>query len=449
MDTPSAAPITHRRVLRAALPMVISSMTVPLLGAVDTGVVGQIGSAAPIGAVALGGVVLTGIYWIFGFLRLGTAGLAAQAHGAGDADESALILTRALLIAAAGGLILVVAQSPLIWAVLAMARGSDGVEALTEVYLALRILSAPAMIANFALTGWLIAVERTGAVLAMQLIISAVNAALSIWFVQGLGWGVAGVAVATVIAEVTGLLVGLWLCRSAFHGSAAWRRPARVFEARKLRRLAGVNADILVRSMCIQAVLIGFVAIGATFGDVTVAANQILFIFLTVSVSAMDGFAFTAEALVGQAFGAGQPRAVRRAAVLTSLWGAGVCAAMAGTFATLGPVIIDVMTTAEDVRAAAKADIVWMVLALLAGGPGWMLDGIFIGATRTASMRNAMLLSCLGCALSLGPALLLLGSDGLWAAFLVFFALRGVTLAIRYPALEAASRSAQTRRPAA
>ena len=285
------APVTHARVLKIALPIVISNATVPILGAVDTGVVGQLGQAAPIGAVGIGAVILTGIYWVFGFLRMGTTGLTSQAHGAGQVGEVAALLTRALMIGFAGGAALIVLQLPIFWGAFQLAPASAEVEGLARDYLAIRVWSAPAMIAIFGLTGWLIAQERTGAVLAIQVLMNGVNIGLDLWFVLGLDWGVTGVARATVIAEWGGLALGLWICRDAF-SVPAWRDWPRVFDPVRLRVMASVNTDILLRSLMLQVVFISFLFLGADFGDVTLAANQVLLQFLHITAHALDGFAF-------------------------------------------------------------------------------------------------------------------------------------------------------------
>ncbi|MBA3326447.1 MAG: polysaccharide biosynthesis C-terminal domain-containing protein, partial [Rhodobacteraceae bacterium] len=214
----AAVPITHRRVLAIALPIVLSNATIPLLGAVDTAVVGQLGQVAPIGAVGIGAIILTMIYWVFGFLRMGTTGLVAQARGAGDAAETGALLMRGVMIAAAAGVFFVAAQGAVFWGAFRLAPTSAEVEALAREYLAIRIWGAPATIAIYALTGWLIAMERTRGVLALQVLMNAVNVVLDLWFVLGLGWGVEGVATATLIAEWAGLVLGLWLCRAAFAG---------------------------------------------------------------------------------------------------------------------------------------------------------------------------------------------------------------------------------------
>lgn len=428
--------ITHARVLRIAVPVVLANVTVPILGLVDTGVVGQLGEAAPIGAVGLGATVLTAIYWIFGFLRMGTAGLAAQALGATDKGEVAALLTRALMIGLGAGITFIVFQGLLFRAVFAVAPASVEVEALARDYMAVRIWSAPAMIALYGVMGWLIAQERTRAVLAIQLVMNGVNIGLDFAFVIGLGWGVEGVALATFIAEWLGFGLGLWLCRDAYH-SGAWRDWARVFDRVKLRRMAVVNSDILIRSAVLEAMIVSFMFFGAKFGDVPLAANQVLIQFLHVTAFAMDGFAFGAEALVGQALGARNRRTLRRAAGMTSLWGAGVVVVLALVFGVFGGAIIDLMTTAPEVREAARGYLWWMVAAPLIGWAPWMLDGIFIGATRTADMRNMMLLSGVVYAIAVALLMPAYGNHGLWAAFIVSYVARGVSLGLRYPALEA------------
>jgi MATE family multidrug resistance protein len=439
---PVATParLTHARVFRIAFPIVLSNATVPILGIVDTGVVGQMGEAAPIGAVGLGAIVITGIYWIFGFLRMGTVGLASQAIGARDQPEADAILSRALMIAMVGGLGLILLQIPIIWGAFAIAPASAEVEAMAQGYMQIRIWSAPAAIGIYALTGWLIAAERTRAVLAIQLWMNGLNIVLNFAFVLGLGWGVDGVAFATFIAEWSGLAMGLWFCRGIF-GRPHWRDWPRVFDAPRLRRMAGVNTDILIRSVLLEGIFVSFLFTGSGFGDVPLAANQILVQFLMVTAYAMDGFAFAAETLVGQSMGARARERLRRSAVLTGVWGAGTCLVLAAGFALAGPAIIDVMTTAPEVRAEARVFLVYMILAPLVGCAAWMFDGIFIGATRTRDMRNMMVVSAViyvAAALALVPSF---GNHGLWIALLISFAARGITLGLKYPALEAAAEA--------
>ncbi|WP_223274902.1 MATE family efflux transporter [Tateyamaria sp. syn59] len=439
-DDPKAAPtpLTHKRVLKIALPIVLSNATVPILGAVDVGVVGQMGEAAPIGAVAMGAIILTTIYWIFGFLRMGTVSLVGQAAGAGDDDEVSAWLTRALLVAAVGGAGLILLQIPIFWAAFELSPASDEVESLTRDYLFIRIWTAPAAIAVYALTGWLVAMERTGGVFWVQLVMNGINIILNFVFVLGFGWGVAGVAIATVIAEVIGAALGLWFCRAAFV-RPAWRDWPRVLRRAQLIRMALLNTDILLRSLMLMIIFSSFVFLGARFGDVTLAANEVLIQFMYITAYAMDGFAFAAETLIARAYGRRDPARVRRSAVMTSMWGMAVCCVTAGAFLLAGPWLIDVMAKDGQVQAEARDYLLYMVAAPLLGCAAWMLDGIFIGAGRGRDMRNMMAISFVLYWLAVLTLLPVLGNHGLWVAILISFVARGVTLGARYPALERAA----------
>ncbi|WP_246040517.1 MATE family efflux transporter [Roseovarius arcticus] len=427
--------LTHRRVLRIAWPIVLSNATVPLLGIVDTGVIGQLGQAAPIGAVGVGAVVLTAIYWIFGFLRMGTSGLTAQARGAGDTGEVAAMLTRALLIGAMGGVLVVLVHVPLFAGALALAPASAEVEMLALQYMSVRVWSAPAMIAMFGMTGWLIAMERTGAVLIIQLVMNGLNIVLNLWFVLGLEWGVSGVAWATFTAEWAGVICAFFMCRDAFR-VPDWCNWALVFDLARLRRMASVNTDILIRSALLEVVMLSFIFLASDLGDVTLAANQVLVQFLHVSSYIMDGFAFAAEALVGQAVGARAAGAVRRASILTSQWGVGAGIVLALCFGLFGGAAIDTLAASDAVREAGRSYLPWLVAAPIFGAAAWMLDGIFIGATRTRDMRNMMIVSLAVYGAAVAVLMPLFGNHGLWAALLIAFAVRGITLGMRYPALE-------------
>ena len=313
--------ITHRRVLKIAFPILLANITVPLLGIMDTGVVGQLGEAAPIGAVGIGAILLSAFYWVFGFLRMGTVGLTSQARGAGDSAEVSALLVRALLIGGLAGLAMIL--SPLFAGAFMVAPASPEVEALARDYMAIRVWSAPAAIGLYGITGWLVAQERTRAVLVLQLWMNGLNILLDLVFVLGLGWGVSGVAFATFLAEWSGLALGLWLCRAVF-ANPAWRDPLRLFDRVRWRRMLLLNTDILIRSLLLEAMLVSFLFLSARFGDVTLAANQVLTQFLMIVAFGLDGFAFAAETLVGQAMGARKRLALRRAAALTSVWAAGV-----------------------------------------------------------------------------------------------------------------------------
>lgn len=433
-------PLGHRRVLAMALPIVLSNATVPLLGVVDTGAVGQMGAAAPIGAVGIGAVILSATYWIFGFLRMGTTGLVAQARGADRPDEARAHLMRALLIGFGAGAGLIALQGPLLAAAFAISPASAEVERLARAYLTIRIWGAPATIALYALTGWLIAQERSRAVLALQLVMNGLNVALDLCFVLWLDGGVQGVAAATLIAELSGLALALWLVRGAFAGPG-WRDPARIFDPARLRELWSVNRDIMIRSVLLQGAITSFLFLGARTGDVTLAANQVLLQFLSITAYGLDGFAFAAETLVGQALGARRPADLRRAAILTGQWGLAGAGAITLAFWLAGPAIIDLMATAPEIRSAARLYLPWVIALPLVGIASWMFDGIFIGATLTREMRDAMIVSVGIYVAALAVLVPLLGNHGLWAGLIVLNAARGVSMARLYPRAEAKARA--------
>lgn len=430
--------ITHRRVLRVAIPIVISNATVPILGAVDTGVVGQLGEAAPIGAVGIGAIILASLYWLFGFLRMGTSGLVAQARGAGEVAETGAILTRGIIIGVLGGLAFLIFQVFVFAAAFQVSPASPEVEDLARNYLSIRVWGAPATIALFAINGWLIAMEKTRSVLVLQLWMNGLNACLDLLFALSFGWGVEGVATATLIAEWTGLAVGLWLCSAAFSGDQ-WKDWARVFDPNRIKRLMSVSADIIIRSLVLNAMFILFLFRASALGNVPLAATQILLQFLEITAYALDGFAFAAEALVGQAMGARQRSSLRKSAILTSLWGVLAVLFLAAFFAAFGPWIIDLMTTSTEVRTEAKSYLWWVVFSPIVGIAAWMLDGIFIGATRTKAMRNGALEAFGVYLFALWICVSWMGVHGLWMALYVSFVARAVTLWVRYPALEKAA----------
>ncbi len=434
----TAAGITHARVLRIALPIVLSNATVPILGAVDTGVVGQLGQAAPIGAVGIGAIIIASLYWFFGFLRMGTTGLTGQALGAGRMGEVTAILTRVILIGLMGGAMILLLQGPLFWAAFKVSPASAEVETLARGYMRIRVWSAPAAIAIFGITGWLIAQERTRGVLVLQLWMNGLNMVLDLWFVLGLGWGVNGVAFATFLAEWSGLALALWLCRDAF-ANPAWRDWIRVFDRDRLRHMLLVNVDILIRSLMLMAIFVSFLFLGSGFGDVTLAANQVLLQFIEITAYALDGFAFSAEALVGQAVGAASVARLRRSILLATIWALVGTVLLSLAFALWGGAIIDLMAKAPEVRTEARIYLPYMLAVPLLGVASWMLDGVFIGATRTRDMRNMAILSAAAYAALAWMLVPEHGNHGLWIAFLLSFVARAVTLAARYPALERAA----------
>ncbi|MCP5255520.1 MAG: MATE family efflux transporter [Zoogloeaceae bacterium] len=412
----------------------LSNVSTPLIGVVDTAIVGRIPDPAYIGAVALGALVFTFVFWAFGFLRMGTTGLTAQALGAGDAEELAAGLGRALLIAAVVGVALIALQWPIRELAFALIAGSERVEALARGYFEIRIWAAPATLANYALLGWFIGLGRTDIGLVLQLVLNLANIALDAWLVLGLGLDVRGVALGTLIAEYLAAAVGLFIAVGYMRRHGAQLRLARLLLADRLRRTLAVNRDIMIRSLALILVFVWFMAEGARHGDVTLAANAVLMQFVSMSAYFLDGLAFAAEALVGRAIGERNRTALAAAVRLTSVWAVVVAVLVSLVYLLAGPWLIDALSTDSATRAAARIYLPWAALAPLAGVWAFQLDGIFIGATRSAEMRNAMLVSLLVFLVAwwlLRPW----GNHGLWAALYVNYLARTLTLGCYYPAL--------------
>ena len=430
----STQPLTHRAVLAIAVPVMISNISTPLIGVVDTGVVGQIPDPAYIGAVAVGALVFTFVFWAFGFLRMGTTGLTAQALGAEDTDELRAILGRALLIAGIAGTGLILLQWPIREIAFGLLDGSDRVERFARDYFDIRIWAAPVTLANYALLGWFIGLGRTGIGLALQLVLNLTNMALDALFVLGFGWGVGGVAIGTLLAETVAATVGIALAiRYLGRAGGRWRWD-RILIRQRLRHMLRVNGDIMVRSLALIFVFVWFMARGAEQGDVILAANAILMHFVSVSAYFLDGLAFAAEALVGRAVGAAHRAGLEASARMTTLWSAGVAIFAALVLISFGTVLIDVLTVDAASREAARTYLPWAAGAPLLGVWAFQLDGIFIGATRTTDMRNAGLVS-LGIFLAAWWFLTPYGNHGLWGALYVHYAARVGTLGYCYPRL--------------
>lgn len=429
-----SGPLTHRAVLAIAVPVMISNVSTPLIGIVDTAIVGRYPNPVYIGAVAVGGLIFTFAFWAFGFLRMGTTGLTAQALGAGDKDELAAGLGRALLIAAAAGAGLILLQWPIREIAFALLGASSEVEHLARGYFDVRIWAAPATLANYALLGWFIGLGRTDIGLALQLILNLTNVVLDVIFVLGLGWDVRGVAFGTTLAEYVAAVAGVVIALRHLRGIGGHSSLSSVLSPARLKRAFLVNGDIMVRSLALITVFVWFTSQSARQGDATLAGNSILMQFIGACAFFLDGLAFAAEALVGRAMGAAKREGLTLAARMTTLWAAGVAVLLAAVMALLGPLFIEVLTVDVTARVAARAYLPWAAAAPLLGVWAFQLDGIFIGATRTADMRNAMLVSL---AIFLGAWWLLQpwGNAGLWGAFYVHYVARTGSLLYYYPAL--------------
>jgi len=418
-------------VLAIALPIMLSNVSTPLLGVVDTAVVGRIPDPAHVGAVAVGALIFSFVFWGFGFLRMGTTGLTAQALGAGDEREVRAGLVRALLVAAGCGTALIALQWPIRWVSFALLEGTEQVESLAAVYFDYRIFSAPAALTSYALLGWFVGLGRTGVGLMLQLVLNVTNMALDALFVLAFDWGVEGVALGTLMAEwiaaIVGLAVAFVVVRRRGGRSLDWER---VLDRERLKRTFAVSSDIMIRSLALVFAFAFFTAQGAAMGEVLLAANAVLMQFINVSAYVLDGLAFAAEALVGRAIGAQSPGAIVTAVRRTTLWAAGLALLVALVLFVFGDTFIRWMIVDESARAAAREYLFWSAAAPFVGVWCFQLDGIFIGATRTAEMRNAALASLV---LFLGAWWLLrpFGNHGLWASLHTHYLARTLTL-LRY-----------------
>ena len=426
---------THLRVWHIAGPIIISNISVPMLGAVDTAVMGHLPDPKYLGGVAVGAMVFTFIYWGFGFLRMGTGGLTAQAFGAQDADEVRACLARAAVIGIPAALALIVLQVPIASVAFSILEASPGVEALAHEYFSVRIWGAPATLMNFALLGWFIGCQNTRAALWHQLSLNGVNILLDLVFVLGLDWGVAGVAAATAIADAVAVVIGLFLALPILRRLGGAFVRAKILETSKIRRTIVLNIDIFIRTICLVSAFAYFTAQGAAFGNVVLAANAVLLNFQTFMAHALDGFAHAAEALGGGAIGARDRQAFRDAVRVSVFWGLLVAVAFALVYLLAGPFVIDALTGIESVREAGRDYLLWLVLMPLVAVFPFLLDGIFLGGTRGATMRNAMIVSLLIYLVSCYFLVPVWGNNGLWASLTIFMGARGLTLGVRYPAL--------------
>lgn len=435
MSPVSGGPGVHRRILGLALPMIASNLTVPMLGVVDTAVIGHLPSPVYLAAVAVGATIFGFLFLGFNFLRMATTGVTAQVHGRDDAEGIRRALGQSVLFALALAAGLLVLQWPIERAALALLGPNPPVAAAAAVYFRIRIWAAPAALVNYCLIGWFIGMQNARAPMAVMIVVSVANMALDVGFVIGLGWNVAGVATGSLIAEYLGTGLALLLARRLLaRHPGAWRWST-LAERTSFRRLAGVNANILLRTLALMFVFGFFTAMGARMGTVILAANALLLNFQNVMSYGLDGFAHAAEALAGRAIGAGDRNDFDRVVKGALAWSLALAAAFALAYWLGGKAIIHLLTGLPDVRAAAGEYLPWMVLSPFLAVWAFLLDGVYIGAVRAAAMRNAMLAATF---LGFLPAWYLsrpLGNNGLWLAFMVFLAARAATMAAGFPRL--------------
>jgi multidrug resistance protein, MATE family len=431
----------HSRVWRMAFPIMLSNLTLPIVGAVDTAMAGHLPGPEYLGGVAVAVLIFSFAFMNFNFMRLSTTGYIAQALGRGDRGELKAVILRAGILAFAIALPLMALQGPILWIALELISASPEVSAQAAAYFNVRIWAAPAVMGNFIVLGVLIGMQKAGWALGVQVVIAGTNVVLDLLFVLEFGWEVPGLAGATVLAEYAGLIVGVVVLMIVVPGARTTWPLAAATRLTAYLPLLALNRDLLIRTLVLSLAFAVFVSLSARTGDVTLAANEVLMMFLTFASFALDGFANACEAIVGEAYGKRDRRSMQNAVAVSTVWAGLTASVFCLVFAVFGDGIINLMTDVEEVRATARTYLPYAVLMPLAGVWSFQLDGIFIGTTRGRDLRNAMLISTV---IYLPTSYLLwlaMGNHGLWIALFVLFILRALTLWARYPRL---IREAQT-----
>ncbi|HKU08069.1 MAG TPA: MATE family efflux transporter [Bradyrhizobium sp.] len=431
MNSPSH--VTTRQVFAIAGPAMIANLTTPLIGIVSTTAIGRLGDATLLGGVAMASVIFDCLFWLFAFLRMSTVAFTAQSLGAGESKELHAILVRGLMVAGIVGVALIALQVPLASILLGAMGGSEGVTRAARSYFIIRIWSAPLALANYVVLGWLIGQARATLALSVQIAVNLINMIATILLVLVADLGIAGAAIAAVIAEAAGLVIGGVIAQRLTSGHPPLSR-AHLFERDKLMRMLAVNRDFMIRTASLITAFLFFTAQGARSGDVILAANAVLNNFLLVSAFFLDGLAAAAGQLCGHAYGARSREAFSGTVRLVNLWGFAFALGVLAAFTLFGPIVIDIMTASAEVRRIARDFLPFVIVSPLLAVGAFVFDGVYIGATWARDMRNLMLAS-LAIFLTAWFALRGYGNYGLWGALLVHYAARGGLQALAYPRL--------------
>ncbi len=420
----------HRQVLWLAIPMVLSNITIPLLGLVDAAVIGHLEHAWYLGGVALGSTVISVTFWLLGFLRMSTTGLTAQAFGADNRAGLARVWLQGMLMAFGFAAVFLLLHRFIADGVFGFSSASAEVKLYAQQYFVIRAWSAPASLVNFVLLGWLLGTQNSRAPMWMVIITNVVNIVLDLLFVLGLGWKVQGVALASVIADYSGMGFGLW-CVWRYWLQHQLPSPLALLResTQGLSRFVRLNRDIFLRSLCLQAAFSFMTFQGAAFGDQTVAANAVLMSFLMMISYGMDGFAYAMEAMVGKAIGAKSETQLKATMIGSAFWSVVICLLLTLAFGWYGSALIRLITDISAVQQTAQVYLPWLVAMPLTSMWCFLLDGIFIGATKGREMRNSMFVAaCTFFVVFYGFAFW--GNHALWLAMLSFMAMRGLSLGI-------------------
>ncbi len=428
----------NRKILQLALPNIITNITVPLLGMVDTAIVGHL-SQSHIGAIAIGTQIFNLIYWNFGFLRMGTSGFTAQAYGARRLDEAIRVFIRAISIALAVALLLIVLQYPIALLSKAIFNGSDTVIQLALSYFFIRIWAAPATLGLYAIKGWFIGMQNSKLPMWIAIFINVVNIICSLLFVLLFHWDIQGVALGTVIAQYSGLLVGMFFVASRY--GKLFRRHIRLQFIRntlhwnEMRQFFRVNGDIFLRTICLAAVFTFITSESGRISDEILAVDALLLQFFTLFSYIMDGFAYAGESLVGRYIGARDRRSLVRTVRHLLAWGLALTLLFTALYALFGEQFLRIFSNKEDVIDAARPYLFWILIIPVCGFSAFLFDGIFIGATASRTMRNTMFIATaaffaiyygLRCNIAANALEEYTMNNILWLAFMVYLAARGI-----------------------
>ena len=425
----------YRKIWVIALPMMLASVSEPLLGAVDTAVVGHLPDPKHLGAVAVGAMLFSYVFWAFGFLKMATGGFSAQAFGKSDGDELRAVLGRALLIAAGISLAMILLQRPILAFALPLIGAAEDVSQLADVYFSIRIWSTPAALANYVFFGWLLGMQNARANLIITLALNILNIGLDLLFVVQFEWGVAGVAWATVTASYIAALIGwFFVARGLRQYPGKWSFPA-LLNAAKHRRLFSTNSDLFIRTLCLVSCWAVFTSVSAQMGTVILAANAVLMTFMQIMAYALDGFANAAQAVAGAAYGAGDRQRFDDAVRAAGHWSIIFGLLIGAVFMLFGGLMIDLMTGLPEVRELAKHYLPWLALLTTISTWAFLYDGVFLGATETLPLRNTSAFCLVVFLIALFAGTHFFGPDAMWPAILLLNLLRGLTLHLSYPRL--------------
>ncbi len=421
---------TDRHILHIAVPSIVSNITVPLLGLVDVTIVGHLGRTSYIGAIAVGGMLFNMVYWLFGFLRMGTSGLTAQAYGRADRPATVLTLVRSLGVALAIGLLFVALHGPAADLAFRFIECPPAVEASARRYFAILVWGAPAVLGLYSLTGWFVGMQNARYPMAVAVTQNVVNIAASAGLVFGLGWQVEGVATGTLVAQYTGLLMAVAGWWHRYRGDARGVSLRALADRAALGRFFTVNRDIFLRTLCLIAVTVFFTSSGAAAGETVLAANALLMQLFMLFSYVMDGFAYAGEALAGRCVGAADPPGFRATVKRLFAWGIALAVAFTLLYAATGRLLLGLLTDDSAVIATAVTYLPWAVAVPLAGFAAFLLDGVFIGATATGRMLTAMATAAATFFLLYHSLSDTLHNHALWLAFLAYLGMRGLAEAL-------------------